>query len=77
MFTFETLSTHCDKNPSHAESFRICNVLKNHLRSLLKMQIPRFTPNDGAPESVCLADIPGDFRASGRENTLDETILRF
>lgn len=41
------------------------------------MQIPRFTPNDGALESVCLADIPGDFRASGRENTLHETILRF
>lgn len=40
------------------------------------MQILRFTPNDGAPESVCLADIPGDFRASGRENTLHETILR-
>lgn len=26
------------------------------------MQIPRFTPKDHAPESACLANIPGDFR---------------
>lgn len=39
------------------------------------MQMPRFAPKDGSPESVCLADIPGDFRASGGANTLGETIL--
>lgn len=75
VFTFKILKLPWLGNHSSANGFRICNILKNHLRSLFKMQIPRFAPQVGSLESLCLANIPGDFRASGGANTLGETIL--
>ena len=77
MFTFETLKVRGHENHSSVEILKICKVLENHVRSLLKMQIPGFTPKGSAPESTCLVNIPGNFRASGGKNTHGENILEF
>lgn len=55
VFTFETLKVHWRENRSSVEVLKICNMLKNHLRSLLKMQIRGFTRKDRCPRMCVLS----------------------
>lgn len=83
MFTLKALIVCWHESHSSAENFRICNARRNHLRGVLKMQVPRFTPQDGVPESACLlANVPGGFRTqwgnySRVQNSLTIKIHRY